>query len=331
MKAGGRRIKFHGRVQFKKIPHVNEFTDQEIRDGWYHKDDFNAMSDEVSDIAALVESGQTTLNGEELCLRGLEHIVQEELADFRAQKMISSIDAVLDAQEEQWDEGKDDPDVIAVLYAEYGKPLLQEAHEIGLQDELEGYKTWDDLFQCPIYQERAAKHNSKPDNAKTPKVKINKKKIKKPSPEPPELPEASEPLLSPDGVGSLQESFALHDSISLISEEYLIDKSESSATDENGSKNSNSPAPKRQRERKAKNRKYGTELSPFVLTKAGTIAFKKPEEEKFKREQKQKRKSRITNSLKDFLKDDGDDDILAGILSSSSKRKPKKSTGRKYR
>mmetsp|Transcript_18434 Transcript_18434/g.42334 ORF Transcript_18434/g.42334 Transcript_18434/m.42334 type:complete len:185 (+) Transcript_18434:267-821(+) len=159
MVAGGdnerRKIRFHGRVQFKTIRHVNEFTDDEIRNGWYDKDDFNAMSDNVSEIAALISKGKKTLNGEVLCTRGLEHIVEEELADYRAQKMISSIDAVLDAQEEQWEEGRDDPDVIAKLYAEYAKSLLEEAHMIGLQDEKEGYKTWDDLFQDPLYQKKS--------------------------------------------------------------------------------------------------------------------------------------------------------------------------------
>mmetsp|Transcript_18433 Transcript_18433/g.42327 ORF Transcript_18433/g.42327 Transcript_18433/m.42327 type:complete len:366 (+) Transcript_18433:267-1364(+) len=362
MVAGGdnerRKIRFHGRVQFKTIRHVNEFTDDEIRNGWYDKDDFNAMSDNVSEIAALISKGKKTLNGEVLCTRGLEHIVEEELADYRAQKMISSIDAVLDAQEEQWEEGRDDPDVIAKLYAEYAKSLLEEAHMIGLQDEKEGYKTWDDLFQDPLYQKKA--NEAKSGGEETTKTKNKKKKVKNPTREAAdEIEDVTPPTSfsdrsgalsppSPDSVGSseflsrtaklkgsstattssMQASFSLQDSISLISEEYLLDKSEDfSAEQEDGNK---AGSPKRQRKTKPKRspsqRKYGTELSPFVLCRDGTIAFKKPEVEKLKKEQKEKRRNCISKSLSDFLRDDDDgDDILAGILSS----KPKKAAGRK--
>lgn len=147
-----RRIRFHERVQFKTIRHVSEFTDDEISNGWYDKDDFNRMSDNVSDIAQLIADGETMLDGEEICSRGLEHIVEEELADYRAEKMINSIDAVLDEQEEQWDEGKEEPGLIAELYAEYAKPLLKEAHLIGLKDAELGYKTWDELFEQEDYK-----------------------------------------------------------------------------------------------------------------------------------------------------------------------------------
>lgn len=110
------------------------------------------MSDNVSDIAQLIADGETMLDGEEICSRGLEHIVEEELADYRAEKMINSIDAVLDEQEEQWDEGKEEPGLIAELYAEYAKPLLKEAHLIGLKDAELGYKTWDELFEQEDYK-----------------------------------------------------------------------------------------------------------------------------------------------------------------------------------
>eukprot|EP00429_Kryptoperidinium_foliaceum_P025814 CAMPEP_0176147532 /NCGR_PEP_ID=MMETSP0120_2-20121206/75209_1 /TAXON_ID=160619 /ORGANISM="Kryptoperidinium foliaceum, Strain CCMP 1326" /LENGTH=150 /DNA_ID=CAMNT_0017484151 /DNA_START=35 /DNA_END=483 /DNA_ORIENTATION=- len=129
-----RKVRFHGRVQFKTIRHVADFTDDEIQEGWYRKKDFMRMSEEVGEIAQLVAQGKETHNGEELSIRGLEHLVEEDVADYRAEKMIASIDAVLDEQDEQRDEDIDDPDVIAQIYTEIVTPLLREAYLVGLRD-----------------------------------------------------------------------------------------------------------------------------------------------------------------------------------------------------
>jgi hypothetical protein len=96
------------------------------------------MSDEVADIAKLLAEGQEYYDGEELCIRGLEHLVEEDVADYRAEKMIASIDAVLDEQDEQAEEDIYDPDMIAEIYSEIVNPLLREAYLVGLRDAKEG-------------------------------------------------------------------------------------------------------------------------------------------------------------------------------------------------
>ena len=83
-------------------------------------------------------------------------------------------------------------------------------------------------------------------------------------------------------------------------------------------KNNNSVPPKKRNPRRSANdRKHGTELSPFVFRRDGTLTFRKPDVEKLKREQKQKRKNFVKGSLTKFLRCDEEDeeDILAGILS----------------
>jgi len=135
-----RKVRFHGRVQFKTIRHVAEFSDDEIVNGWYRKKDFMRMSEEVSEIAQLSSNGKETYNGEELCIRGLEHLVEEDVADYRAEKMIASIDAVLDEQDEQRDEDIYDGDIIAELYTKIATPLQREAYLVGLRDAKEGTK-----------------------------------------------------------------------------------------------------------------------------------------------------------------------------------------------
>jgi len=135
-----RKVRFHGRVQFKTIRHVSDFSDDEIVNGWYRKKDFMRMSEEVNEIAQLSSSGKETYNGEELCIRGLEHLVEEDVADYRAEKMIASIDAVLDEQDEQRDEDIYDGDIIAELYTKIATPLQREAYLVGLRDAKEGTK-----------------------------------------------------------------------------------------------------------------------------------------------------------------------------------------------
>jgi len=404
-----RRIRFHERVQFKTIRHVSEFTDDEIRNGWYDKDDFNRMSENVSEIAQLIADGETHLDGEVLCTRGLEHIVEEELADYRAEKMINSIDAVLDEQEEQWDEGKEEPGLIAELYAEYAKPLLKEAHLIGLKDAEQGYKSWDDLLEEKDYKKlkrksagsprtngktmKEGQFQSPPRTTKDPvtpssfanrtkvknKVKMSdqvakqyiapvksplkEKKVKKSKDKTRTSPKkwnsatssASEDSSSSFEVPSTASqssrtpSFVLkhQNSISSINSCTLRDVSTHSISEEfdaflpsekiisskgklntmalkstlSGIDEDNKPtSPKRQKKTAARRtpqqRKHGTEASPFVYNRHGTLTFRKPDVEKLKREKREKRKSAIRGSLGKFLlEDDDEDDILAGILS----------------
>lgn len=388
------RIRFHERVQFKTIRHVSEFTDDEIRNGWYDKDDFNRMSENVSDIAQLISDGKTTLDGEALCTRGLEHIVEEELADYRAEKMINSIDAVLDEQEEQWDEGKEEPGLIAELYAEYAKPLLREAHLIGLRDAEQGYKSWDDLLEEKHYRKLGSKRagtpctkgmkttNQRTKDCVSPSSFVNKAKVKKnrnkvakhyiavankPEKEKKAKKDEDKTRTAPrkwNSVSSASDSSSSsfevssanssqlstptsssqilkrQSSISSINSCTLRDLSTHSTSEEIEAvvpsrkstldkqlpltgidEDANKPtSPKRQKKnaprRTPMQRKHGTEASPFVYNRKGTLTFRKPDVEKMKREKREKRKTCIRGSLGKFLLDDDDeDDILAGILS----------------
>lgn len=381
-----RKIRFHERVQFKTIRHVSEFTDDEISNGWYDKDDFNRMSENVSDIAQLIADGETTLDGEVLCTRGLEHIVEEELADYRAEKMINSIDAVLDEQEEQWDEGKEEPGLIAELYAEYAKPLLKEAHLIGLKDAELGYKSWDDVLDLPEYQKckkrvvsprlKGKKAMKTKDSVVNPSSFSNKPKDKKnkissqylaavKSPEKAKKaavkkfikdkksPKKSFSASSNDSSSSsssgtdvqssasMQPSmtsprfeFKRQSSVSSTNSCTLRDMSMRSVSEEfdaplplKGIEEDNRPvSPKRPRKsaprRTPSQRKHGTEASPFVYNRKGTLTFRKPDVEKLKKEKRDKRKNCIRGSFSKFLQeDDDDDDILAAILSGSNHRR----------
>ena len=174
--SNSRKVRFHSRVQFKTIRHVANFSDDEIRDGWYNKKDFMRMSDEVSEIAKLVANGQTVYEGEELCTRGLEHLVEEDVADYRAEKMIESIDAVLDEQDEQIDENIYDPYTIAEVYGDIVTPLLREAYLVGLRDAKEGAAAAAAIPDIRDDYMTTSTSNNRPAAAAPPPSSLSKKK-----------------------------------------------------------------------------------------------------------------------------------------------------------
>jgi len=323
------KIRFTNRVQFKNIRHVSEFSEDEIKNGWYNKDDFNQMSDDVSEISKLLEKGVTRRDGEDLCIRGLEHIVEEDLANFRAEKMINSIDAVLDEQEEQWDKGEDEPELIAEIYAEYAKTLAKEAYAIGLRDAEEGYKSFDLSVTSKDTREQNEEEICIDGSSSLPSLSSS----------------SSSRLFLHKGSSSIDSS--IH-SITVEDETIEIEKdlpseakvnknklilkkvlspkqkfqTKSYTKEDNKNEKKKSFQRKIQPRRSLQDRKNGSELSPFIFRRDGTIMFRKPDVEKLKREQSVKRRNCIHDSLSKFLDDDDDDDddYLAGVLSSKSKK-----------
>lgn len=348
-----RKVRFHGRVQFKTIRHVADFSDEEITDGWYRKNDFIRMSDEVAEIAKLLADGKEFHDGEELCIRGLEHLVEEDVADYRAEKMIASIDAVLDEQDDQADENVYDPDVIAEIYGEIVSPLLREAYLVGLRDAKEGAAAAAlipdvDTEKIVVTQENQETHESDLDLSETfldhralAESIENQDLGDTHEQEYTDLPPTNSHLESDCDVA--EGHLKLNTSLSSIgievhpgkkapqptkktlSEKKSLknrEKAEGSKTE----KSQKSPTRKNLR-RKTFNRKAGTELSPFVFRRDGTIKFRNFDVEHRKREQSKIRKECIQSSMFKFLEDEGEEEDITLILSKSSPRKKNKNFG----
>lgn len=340
-----RKVRFHGRVQFKTIRHVADFSEDEITDGWYRKQDFIRMSDDVSEIAKLLGDGKEFLDGEELCIRGLEHLVEEDVADYRAEKMIASIDAVLDEQDDQADEDVYDPDLIAEIYGDIVSPLLREAYLVGLRDAKEGAAAAaliPDLQDPPTVLESDPEQNQQPEtdsitseepDTSSPEPETNPIEdddgyLDEPSREefadlPPMAPEAE------DDNDSAEGHLKLNTSLSSIGTEVHPEKraptekktqksrDKQSPTNEKGPR---SPTRKNLR-RKTFNRKGGTELSPFVFRRDGTIKFRNFDVEHRKREQSKVRKEYIKSSMFKFLDDEEEGDDIAKLIEKSAPKK----------
>ena len=273
-----RRVRFHGRVQFKTIRHVQDFTDEEIAAGWYRKKDFTKMSEDVSEIADLVAKGRDSRNGEELCIRGLEHLVEEDVADYRAEKMIASIDAVLDEQDEQRDEDVYDPDIIAQLYTEIVSPLLREAYLVGLRDAQEATIAAE---QIPDYiPETTPPKKSKPKKSNSKTSKSKKKKT-------PARP-------------------TFKDGPSEEGEEMLSELPEPEKPDPASKPGDKPKAPKK---KPRLDRAKESERSPLVRRRDGSFAFRNKADEAAKKEISKQRRDCVRDSLFSFL-DDLDDDPI---------------------
>jgi hypothetical protein len=350
-----RKVRFHGRVQFKTIRHVADFSDDEITDGWYRKNDFIRMSDEVAEIAKLLAKGEEFHEGEELCIRGLEHLVEEDVADYRAEKMIASIDAVLDEQDDQMDEDIYDPDMIAQIYGEIVSPLLREAYLVGLRDAKEGAAAAaliPDLEYKPVLMEQ--EHLLQPENSaahsETPapgsETETQQESVDEFYDEDRNKEEYAD--LAPisthadDDTDDAEGLLKLNTSLSSIGTEVHPEKkapqpTKKVSTEKNGQKvrekkstsGSNTEAPKspirKNLRRKTFNRKGGTELSPFVFRRDGTIKFRNFDVEYRKREQSKLRKECIKSSMFKFLEEEDDGDDISQLISkSAAKKKTKK-------
>lgn len=281
-----RKVRFHGRVQFKTIRHVADFSDEEIVEGWYRKKDFMRMSEEVSEIAQLIANGKETYKGEELCIRGLEHLVEEDVADYRAEKMIASIDAVLDEQDDQRDEDEYEynGDTIAEIYTEIVTPLLREAYLVGLRDAKEASKAAEQIPD--LVPEKIAVEVPEPEKVPEPESDKSNKKL-----------QAFQETSSPEEVGEVM----------------LKSTAEEEAAGSGGPNSKLSGtggAAKNKAPQKRKNRTrlgLGTELSPLVRRRDGTFAFRNRDLEKAKAELSRQRKECVRDSLFKHL--DSDDSL----------------------
>lgn len=291
-----RRVRFHGRVQFKTIRHVADFTEDEILDGWYRKKDFLRMSEEVSEIAQLVAQGNETHNGEELSIRGLEHLVEEDVADYRAEKMIASIDAVLDEQDEQRDEDVNDPDIIAKLYAEIVTPLQREAYLVGLRDAKEAIAAAGQIADLPPM--KPIKRKSLPSSGKQKEKSFEKKPIQNKSTK-----KKISSKKTPEKQTKLVYSSA-HSSQDEEGEELLNSSLDKEAETKGAKSKHMSPEERKAAAEKRRNRirtGVGSELSPLVRRRDGSFAFRNKDLDLAKAEMKRQRKDAVLDSLFKFL------------------------------
>ena len=126
-----RSLSFSAHVQVQEIPHRLELSLEEIEATWYDQQECKAIKlDAVQVIKRMMAN---TLQKDE-CVRGLEHRAPEAAKQRKLNKRLG-FQTVWDIQEEQWEDGVTDHEVIAIKYQMQTFKSREAALELGIQDE----------------------------------------------------------------------------------------------------------------------------------------------------------------------------------------------------
>ena len=129
---------FASHVEIFLVDRIDDFTPDEIAAVWYDKIDFNRMRQEIKNMVKFMETG-TQLPSNKESTRGLEHRTRVGAwAKFQRKK--TAYCAVLDEQDNQWENGTSDYDTIAKVYMGHSAICLEEALQIGRQDAVAAQK-----------------------------------------------------------------------------------------------------------------------------------------------------------------------------------------------
>jgi hypothetical protein len=116
--------------------HITDYTAEEIAACWYNDVELKMIKVDIKTTTLLL-MGNAYLsinNNDRRCFRGLESYTQPGQAS-KTQHREDAIDAALDEQELQWDEGITDPEMIAEVYFERTRQSEATARVTGLSDE----------------------------------------------------------------------------------------------------------------------------------------------------------------------------------------------------
>jgi hypothetical protein len=131
-----RSVSFSPSVAFKKIIHIKDYTNEEIAACWYDVVELEMVKvDDIQTTLFLMANGYSSvINNERVCARGLESFTQKGQA-LRRQHREVAIDAVMDEQELQMEEGITNPEMIADCYFDQTRRSKAMARVIGLSDQ----------------------------------------------------------------------------------------------------------------------------------------------------------------------------------------------------
>lgn len=123
--------------QVFEIPHINDFTDDEIAVTWYDAAEYAAIKADYQCVIFIMESGeqqQRIEDDQQQTTRGLEYRTQQGAWD-RYENKRDAYNAVLDEQDRHWKKDVDDPDAIRRVYVEQVAKCQTAAQDRAAQDE----------------------------------------------------------------------------------------------------------------------------------------------------------------------------------------------------
>eukprot|EP00934_Nitzschia_sp_Nitz4_P006605 Nitzschia sp. Nitz4//scaffold226_size53432//19493//20188//NITZ4_006697-RA/size53432-processed-gene-0.48-mRNA-1//1//CDS//3329542739//6595//frame0 len=128
-----RRISWGNELIVDPIIHVNEYTPEEKSATWYGPNDLKSFKKERLEVARRIDGGKVTDSD---CTRGVEHHTHSG-SRIRNKNIVEGVNSVLDEQDLQDMDGKENPELLAHVYRLKTVRSQELARKRALKDELE--------------------------------------------------------------------------------------------------------------------------------------------------------------------------------------------------
>jgi hypothetical protein len=129
-------LTFAPTVRVQKIIHINEFTDEEVSACYYHKEEMHRVKLELKATVQMFQDGELEKDTSHFTKRGTEHRTPDAVKRRNRNKQMAAY-AVFEEQEDQWDDGVLDPEVLASIYQAASSHCQVAAHKMALEYESE--------------------------------------------------------------------------------------------------------------------------------------------------------------------------------------------------
>ena len=127
-----RRVSFNERVVVYKHIHINDMTQQELKNTWLCRKECQDIKADCLQSVQMMMSENSNTENSVICTRGLR---TPEAARLRQLRKYQALDAVLGEQDYQQINGIDDIESLARVYSKYSEECAISAHVVALQDE----------------------------------------------------------------------------------------------------------------------------------------------------------------------------------------------------
>lgn len=129
-----RSVQFATQAKMRTTIHINDFSDEELRDTYYEYLEFKTFKIENKQTVKMFIKGSALEDNDQHSCRGLEYMIPRN-AKVRKQVRALTINAVLDEQDRQDCDRECNPDLIAKEYSEIAKACVSTAQKFALADE----------------------------------------------------------------------------------------------------------------------------------------------------------------------------------------------------
>lgn len=140
-------VRFSENNQVFPVKHLDEFTEEDIQAVWYDVKEYTEIKNNYKLTLYMMDCNKSL--PQDHTSRGLEYRTQEG-AWARYENKRDAYNAVLDEQDLQWKEDKDDHDMLAYVYLEHTVKSREAARLVGEQDAKAAQGIYTEYYQSPV-------------------------------------------------------------------------------------------------------------------------------------------------------------------------------------